>query len=305
MPLHAGCTDWEILNLQAQRVEGPIELLSPRCRRDLDDFSGWLVHKDRIVLVDRVGCDGRQCDVKAPGDFGVDPRHEWNSMAVAHRSTNWFAVWISITVVIVLIALGGLIVFLNSQATSPGAVPESDFVDSETGAITVGEGADEVAIWFDFYCPHCQDFEAVYGPSIESLLEDGEISLRLQPVALSGLNAASRTEFSERSGSALYCVAETAPEATMPFFQQLFAEKPAGEGLSDDQLSSLAADVGATDAAECIEDGTFREFVVDQAGKLPENPEGGGAGTPTLIVNGEYVPITGNVDADILNRLND
>lgn len=70
-------------------------------------------------------------------------------------------------------------------------------------------------------------------------------TLQLQPVALSGLNAASGTEFSERSGSALYCVADKAPEATMPFFQQLFAMKPTGPGLTDEELSWLAADVGA------------------------------------------------------------
>lgn len=226
-------------------------------------------------------------------------------MTAAMRNTNWFAVWISTAVVVVLVVLGGLIVFLNSQATAPDAVPESDIVDSETGGIFIGDGPDEVAIWFDFYCPHCQDFEDVYGPSISSLVENGDISLQLHPVALSGLNAASGTEFSERSGSALHCVASTAPDATMSFFQQLFAEKPAGKGLSDDQLSSLAADVGAGDAAECIGDGTHREFVVDQVKKLPANPESGGAGTPTLIVNGEYVPITGDVDTDILNRLKD
>ena len=225
-------------------------------------------------------------------------------MAVAKRNTNWFAVWISMAVVVVLVVLGGLIVFLNAQATAPGATPDSEIVDPESGAITIGDGADDVAIWFDFYCPHCQDFEELYGPDIQTMVDDGDITLQLHPVALSGLNAASGTEFSERSGSALYCVASTAPDATLPFFQQLFAEKPAGAGLTDEELSSLAANAGAADAAECIADGTYRDFVVDQAGSLPEDPASGGAGTPTLVVNGEYVPITGNVDTDIRDNLN-
>lgn len=225
-------------------------------------------------------------------------------MASAKSNTNWFAVWISIAVVVVLVVLGGVIVFLNNQATAQGAAPESEIVNAETGAITIGDGPDDVAIWFDFYCPHCQDFEDVYGPGIQTLVEDGEISLQLHPVALSGLNAASGTDFSERSASALYCVASTAPDATLSFFQELFAQQPAGPGLTDEELSSLATDAGAPGAGECIADGAFRQFAVDQAEELPQNPESGGAGTPTLVVNGEYVPITGSVDTDILDRLN-
>lgn len=224
-------------------------------------------------------------------------------MAASKSKTNWFAIWISTAVLVVLVALGGVIVYLNNQGTAAGPAPESSTVNSETGAITVGDGPDDVTVWFDFYCPHCQDFEDIYGPEIQTLVDDGDITLQLQPVALAGLNAASGTQFSERSGSALYCVADAAPDATMSFFQQLFAMKPSGQGLTDEELSSLAADAGAEEAAACIADGTFRDFVVDQAGQLPEDPVNGGAGTPTLMVNGEYVAITGDVDDDLVSRL--
>lgn len=224
-------------------------------------------------------------------------------MASVKSTTNWFAVWISIAVVVALVVLGGVIIFLNNQATAPGAAPESEIVNAETGAISIGDGAEEVAIWFDFYCPHCQDFEDIYGPGIQKLVDAGDITLQLHPVALSGLNSASGTEFSERSAGALYCVASTTPDATFSFFQQLFAQKPAGPGLTDEELSSLATDAGASSAAECIADGTFRQFAVDQAGELPQDPASGGAGTPTLVVNGDYIQITGNFEADILDRL--
>lgn len=224
-------------------------------------------------------------------------------MTAPQRSTNWFAIWISVAVVVVLIALAGVIVFLNHRSSSDGATPDGDIVDVETGAIAIGDGPTEVAVWFDFSCPHCQDFEDVYGPEIQDMVDAGDISLYLQPVALAGLNAASGTEFSERSGGALYCVAGTGADAALSFFQQLFALKPTGPGLTDEELSSLAADAGAPDAAACIAEGTYRGFVVDQAAEIPENPERGGAGTPTLTVDGEYVTITGDVDADIRSRL--
>lgn len=224
-------------------------------------------------------------------------------MATSAQKTNWFAVWVSIGVVIALLIVGWFVVGGNRQpADSPA--PVGTVIDSDTGAIMIGEGPDDVAIWFDFYCPHCQDFEAVYGPSIADLVDDGAITLRLQPVALSGLNAASGTEFSERSAGALYCVASEVPESTSAFFAQLFAQRPSGPGMTDEELSSLAAETGAADAAECIASGTYRQFAVDQAAALPPNPQTGGAGTPTLLVNGEYVTITGDVEADIMSRLN-
>lgn len=224
-------------------------------------------------------------------------------MATAARKTNWFAVWVSVAVVVVLLVVGGLVVWMNNQAGGPGATPQGATVDSETGAISIGSGDDVVTTWFDFYCPHCQDFEAVYGPTIDGLVEDGSITLELQPVALAGLNTASGTDFSARSGSALYCVADANGEAVLPFFNALFATNPTGPGQSNEELAQMAADAGAPGAAECITGNTYNKFVLAQAAKLPENPTTGQAGTPTLLINGEYVQVTGDVNADLTARL--
>jgi len=224
-------------------------------------------------------------------------------VAAAGNKTNWFAIWVSVAVVVVLVGVGGLVWWMNSSATSPGAAPESSAVEAETGAIVVGDGPDEVELWMDFYCPHCQDFEDLYGPAISDLVESGDITLRLQPVALSGLNAASGTEFSSRSASAMYCVAEEAgAEAAYDFMTAVFATHPSGQGLTNDELTQFAADAGAPDAGPCIADETHAKFAMSQSQKLPESDQGS-AGTPTMLVNGEYVTITGDVAADLTDRL--
>lgn len=181
--------------------------------------------------------------------------------------------------------------------------PQAASVDTSTGAIAIGDGPDEVGVWFAFYCPHCQDFEDVYGAALRALVESGDITLQLHPVALPGLNSASGTAFSERSGSALYCVADDDAGAALPFFEELFALKASGAGLTDQELADLAEQVGAGGAADCIADGDYRDFVVDQTNSLPTNPETGSAGTPALTVNGEYVPLSGDPQADIADRL--
>ena len=224
-------------------------------------------------------------------------------MAQAARQTNWFAIWLSAMVAVVIIAVIVVLVVLNNQATSPGTVPQGAAIEQETGAIIVGEGSDEVEVWMDFFCPHCQQFEAAYGPTINEKLEAGDITLRMQPVALSGLNAASGTNFSARSASALYCVAEDSGGITAHDFQTaVFALNPTGSGLTTEGLTRIATEVGAAGAADCIADETYTKFALSQAQKLSTGPDGG-AGTPTLLVNGEYVSVTGNPNADIVNRL--
>ena len=70
-------------------------------------------------------------------------------MAAAKSNTNWFAIGVSIAVVVVLVAIGGLVVFLNNQATSPGAAPKAnDTFNSETGAISFGDGEDTICLLY-------------------------------------------------------------------------------------------------------------------------------------------------------------
>ena len=223
-------------------------------------------------------------------------------MAAPAKKNSYLAIWISVAVVAALVLVGALVVWMNNTAAAPGAAPEGPGIDSSTGAIAVGSGPDEVDVWFDFYCPHCQDFEDVYGPTLDELVTSGDITLNLHPVALSGLNAASGTDFSERSASALYCVATQDTDAAFAFTQTLLTADVTGAGWTDDELIALAADSGVTGIDECITQRTYVYFVDAQTREIPASPQGG-QGTPTLVINGEYISLTGDVNADIVNRL--
>lgn len=224
-------------------------------------------------------------------------------MATAARKTNWFAIWISVAVVVALVGVGVLVVWMNNQATAPGPRPEGSGINAETGAIVAGSGSNELDVWFDFYCPHCQDFERTYGSTIDDLLENGDITFNMLPVALPGLNTASGTDFSERSANAMYCVAEAQPDAAYPFMQAVFATNPTGPGLTDEELIAMAADAGATGIDTCVADREYVSFVTEQTGKIPPNPATGGAGTPTVVLNGEYVTLTNDPQADLVDAL--
>lgn len=204
--------------------------------------------------------------------------------AAAKSNTNWFAVGISIAVVVVLVALGALVVFLNNQASSPGAAPESAIVNDETGAISFGEGDTEIDVFVDFICPICGDFENTYGEQLQTAAANDEITLNLHPISI--LNRYSTTgEYSSLAAGAMYCVAAEAPDSALDFFNSLFANQPAENtaGLSVEELTALADQAGAGAAADCIADGTYEKYSEAQANEHQIQ------GTPTVEIDGERI----------------
>jgi protein-disulfide isomerase len=207
-------------------------------------------------------------------------------MAAAKSNTNWFAIGVSAAVVVILAVLAFVVVFLNNQATAPGPAPESVIVNEETGAISFGTGKDEVDTFVDFMCPICSNFEAQYGEALQTAAANNDITLNIHPVSILD-RYSQNTKFSTRAAGAMYCVAAEAPEATLTFFNSLFANQPEenSAGLSDDELAALSEKAGAGGAAECIADGTYMSFVGEQT-KAHEIQ-----GTPTVEVNGERLDL--------------
>ncbi|MFD7872031.1 DsbA family protein [Microbacterium sp. NPDC059771] len=221
-------------------------------------------------------------------------------MAAAKSNTNWFAIGISIAVVVVLVAIGGLVVFLNNQATSPGAVPSaSKNFDPEAGSISKGDGKDTVAVFLDFQCPACKAFEDQFGAQLEEKAASGEITLVNHPIAI--LDRFSQgTEYSSRSAGAAFCVAESDADLYFDYAKVLFENQPTENtaGLTTDQLAEFAKQVGADDAVvSCITDETYRKFGAAQAKKNDIK------GTPTVEINGERLDLQNQADMKKLTDL--
>ncbi|MDT3331757.1 thioredoxin domain-containing protein [Microbacterium sp. KSW-18] len=222
-------------------------------------------------------------------------------MATATRKTNWFAIWISVGVVVVLVGLVAVVAVLNSRATDPGPAPAASGINRETGAITFGKGPDKVSTYVDFMCPYCGQFEEAEGKTISGLVDDGSITLEVHPVTI--LDRLSQgTEYSSRAASAMYAVAEADPGNAYAFFRALYDNQPKEQtpGLTDDELISLAKDSGVKMTAKlekAIKDHEYKSFAQSQ--ELPE----GATGTPTLLVNDQIVPVTYDAQKDIVANL--
>ena len=230
-------------------------------------------------------------------------------MAAVARKTNWFAVWVSIAVVVVLVAVGVVVWLGNVAATSPGEPPKSAVVNADTGAIAVGDGPKTVDTYIDFMCPICNQFEQTYGETLQQLSSDGTITLNIHPISI--LDRQSQgTEYSTRSANAAYCVAVDTPDAVLPFVQALYANQPqeGTAGLTDDQLAAFAEQAGASgDVASCISDGTYQRYVTAKTRDTPVQPGQAGIATPTIAIDGTVLinqtDLTGDPQKDIVARV--
>ena len=214
-------------------------------------------------------------------------------MASAGKSTNWFAIVISAVVVVVVVALGGLVVWMNGAATAPADAPAAGVVNEETGAIVVGDGPNVIEEYVDFMCPYCGQYWEGYSEYVSEQVSEGNVTLEIHPISILD-NQSQGTQYSTRSASATYCVAEADGDAVYSFVDLLYDNQPSEstEGLSDDELVAFAEQVGAEDAASCIAEGEYMDYVAERTEETPVADGASGISTPTIVVNGEIASLT-------------
>lgn len=209
--------------------------------------------------------------------------------ATARKPTNWFAIWTSIIVAVIVIGVGAAVVIGNNAAN-----PTYDLtaeVNEETGAVSVGAGEKETTTYIDFMCPACNQFEQTYSSQMLKLASEGKMKVAYVPVnALDGLSQG--TNYSSRAGNALYCVADANPKAVVKFIDEMFKEQPreGSTGLTDEKIISIAKGAGA-DIATCQTEAMYTERVTKNLTSMPVDPTTGRGATPTVVVDGQYVPL--------------
>lgn len=175
----------------------------------------------------------------------------------------------------------------NTAGGAPGALVTPTRA-TDAGALRFGKDDAKVtvAVYADFMCPYCGQFERANGASLDAAAEAGTIVLDIHPMSF--LDAQSGgAEYSTRAANAFVTIAEADPAAALRFNQLLFANQP-GEGtsgLSDDKLASFATQAGAS--GEVIASFAKRTFVpwIDQI--TQQAFDAGVKGTPTVKLNGQ------------------
>jgi protein-disulfide isomerase len=199
----------------------------------------------------------------------------------------------SLVAVIALIAVAVAVIIgqgsrsaLDGVAAPAGANDAGGIVVGAEGVGAASEGAPEVAVYSDFMCPFCGQFELTNGPMLEELRTGGEATVVYHPVAFLD-RFSNGTNFSTRAAEATAVVADAAPEQFTAFYAALFENQPAEntDGLSDEQMAEIAVGVGVPeDIAATFSGDRFDAWVTaasDQATRDLPRPA-----TPTILIDG-------------------
>lgn len=254
---------------------------------------------------------------KSAGSSRDKARQSHANQLAAEKRRSRTITWTIVGVIVAVVAIVVIVTMMNSSRSIPdaGPTPTSGTVSGglyfEDGVPAEGDAPDEVdateveepnpesagqmpsevpgsdaadiIIYADANCVHCASFEEQNSDAIEELAADGH-SLEYRMVNF--LDNPGTDNYSSRAANAMTCVAEESPENTLDFISEVFASYNShqGEGLSNDELETVASDVGA-DISGCLSDNTYRPFVNYTTAKAVET---GIAGTPSVWVDGEY-----------------
>jgi protein-disulfide isomerase len=157
-----------------------------------------------------------------------------------------------------------------------------------SNALIKKDGTDDpkavLAIYEDFQCPHCRDFEKTFGATLNKIVESGAAAVDYNMVSI--LNATNKG-YSMRAANAAYCVADENKDAFVRFHSALFANQPvegSGSGPDNASLIETARQAGVTGGVPaCINSGKYDDMVkgLAAASKI--------TATPTIRLNGQDI----------------
>ena len=169
-------------------------------------------------------------------------------------------------------------------------------------------GKPTLAIWEDFQCPSCAEFEKNYGAAVTKLADDGKVNLVWRPTTFLDSRFAATSpnpNSSLRAAMAWGCAIDAGKKKE--FHSTVFANQPAteGDGYTDAQITAFAKSAGITGDAlttfnSCVTAKTYNQWVSNSAQAFKDS---GVPGTPTAYLNGTEVKSATLQDMAALEKL--
>jgi protein-disulfide isomerase len=208
-----------------------------------------------------------------------------------HRSTKLFVV-----IACVLIASACSMLHKTGSTSTAPSVHAVKGIRVASSNLVTKPGSTEpkvvLSLYEDFLCPVCNRFEQTYGPTVNQLIDGGELAADYYMVAI--LDSSRSQNYSSRAGGAAYCVADADTASDKPTFRRfhaaLYAQQPSETGSTfptNAQIAGTARQAGAPDSAvDCIEQGTNTAMSAGAAEATNVTS------TPTVRINGEDYEIS-------------
>jgi protein-disulfide isomerase len=198
------------------------------------------------------------------------------------------AIQLGLTAIVVIFAVA-LVLYIVMGNDKKAGTGEAQAVRITSNSLIKKDGSDEpkavLAMYEDFQCPHCRDFEKAFGPTISKLIDSGAVAADYYMVSI--LNSRANDNYSTRAANAAYCVADESKEAFSRFHSALFAMQPeeGASGAPDNaKLIETARQAGAAGSVPgCVNSGKYNKMVdgLAAAAKI--------TATPTIKLNGQEI----------------
>lgn len=184
----------------------------------------------------------------------------------------------------VFVVVGGVIFALTRDGDeAPSSTPTNTKYE-----VLIGEEsptADNVTVYFDYYCHWCQLLEGALADDFAQAVENGEINLRLAPAnVLYGAVPSGRDAL-----ASFYYIADKEPEKVFDYHRALFSyiKLKKSSPVTLEELQRVATEVGVSEAVvEGMRDGLEPQRVEDA---LKAFLDKGHKGTPTLVINDKVI----------------
>ncbi len=175
----------------------------------------------------------------------------------------------------------------SSSASTPAGTVSTYAVPAGPASAPV-----KVAIYEDFMCPFCGQFEKASRAELQKDVDAGKVQLQYH--VLNFLDRSSTTGYSTRAANALGAVLDASgPKVAKKFHDLLFENQPAegSAGLSDNRLVALAVQAGAPRKAvqDAVSSKSYESWVNRVTDKASKDKV---TGTPTVRVDGKDVTFT-------------
>jgi protein-disulfide isomerase len=169
-------------------------------------------------------------------------------------------------------------------------------------------GKPTLAIWEDFQCPSCAQFEKSFGAAVTKLADDGKVNLVWRTTTFLDAKLAATSpnpNSSLKAAMAWGCAIDAGKKKE--YHSTVFANQPAteGDGFTDAQITEFAKTAGITGDAlttfnSCVTATTYKQWVNNSAAAFKDS---GVPGTPTAYLNGTEVPSATLQDMAALEKL--
>ncbi len=213
-------------------------------------------------------------------------------IAQAKKQKNQRIAIIAVAAVVTIALVVGVFLLVNrfndSQAASAPPSANANQSGMKVWSGNAKPNAPVVALFLDYQCPACANFERNFGSSLEGLAKSGDIQLEYRTMTFLDTNL--RNDSSTRAANAAVCADVAGHYAE--YHNAVFAHQPSqeGNGYTNDNLTKdFTAQAGITGEAldqfnSCYANKRFSSFVNkvdDEAGRS------GVTGTPSIQVNGK------------------